>query len=79
MRLLPTVSAGLSGQLLEKGKEGLEQFTGSVPAAPWSQKRARERKIFFIKQESVVRGLAAELGSNHRLQNRVVLHVDEYN
>lgn len=62
-----------------KAKGGLVQFTGSVPAGPALQKGARARKIFFNKQESVVRGLAIGLGGSHRLQNSVVLHMDEYN
>lgn len=62
-----------------KGKGGLVQFTGSVPAGPGLHKRSRVRKIFFKKQDSVVRGLAIGLGGSHRLQNSVVLHTDEYN
>jgi len=62
-----------------KGKGSLVQFTGSVPAGPRWQKGARGRKIFFNKQESVVRGLATGLGGSHRLQNSAVLHMDEYN
>lgn len=62
-----------------KGKGGLVQFTGSVLAGPVLQKVTRRRKIFFNKQESVVRGLAIGLGGSHRLQNSVVLHMGEYN
>lgn len=62
-----------------KGRGGLVQFTGSVPAGPVLQKGARGRKVFFNKQESAVRGLAIGPGGSHRLQNSVVLHMGEYN
>lgn len=54
-------------------------FNVSHSTGPGLRKWATGRKVFLNKQENVVRDLAIGPGGSYRLQNSVVLHLDEYN